>query len=679
MTDEIRGTHWRAETDDDSIVWLHLDKADSTTNTLSSEVLEELLTMLGAIGKHNPKGLVFLSSKKNGFIAGADVSEFPKLTDTTDARRAIRAGQSVMDRIDALPFPTVAMIHGFCVGGGLELALACRYRVAENGPRTRLGLPEVMLGIHPAFGGTMRMIRTVGAPHGMDLMLTGRTVSARAARRMGLVDHAVSQRHLKNAARSLVLNPPAPQRPGPAARIAGYSLLRPWFARYLRRKVSAKASKEQYPAPYALIELWERYADEPQRMLEAEAESGARLIISPTARNLLRVFFLRERLKSAGREQNFDVNHVHVVGAGTMGGDIAAWCAMQGLRVTVQDTRPEGLARAVDRAYGLYRKRLKQPREVQAAMDRLIPDLTGAGAAHADLVIEAIFENVDAKQALLRDLVPRMKPDALLATNTSSIPLETLAEVLTDPGRLVGLHFFNPVAKMPLVEIVTGPNTTPETAARAAAFARRIDRLPLPVKSAPGFLVNRILMPYLLEAVTLEAEGVPAVLIDRAAVRFGMPMGPVELADSVGLDVCLSVAEILAQRLGGAVPARLKELVANGRLGRKSGHGFYKYAKDKPVKPRPDKSRPPPADLTDRLILPMLDEAVACLREQVVENGDLVDAGMVFGTGFAPFRGGPMHYIRDQGADVILRRMQRLEQSYGARFAPDIGWSDLKP
>lgn len=678
MADEIRGTHWRTETDADGIVWLHLDKADSTTNTLSTEVLEELVTLLQDLEKRNPKGLVFLSSKENGFIAGADVTEFPKLTDAADARRTIRDGQSVMDRIEALPFPTVSMIHGFCVGGGLELALACRYRVAEDGPRTRLGLPEVLLGIHPAFGGTVRMIRTVGAPHAMDLMLTGRTVRARPALRMGLVDHAVPYRHLKRAARSLILNPPAPRRPGLVARTAGYGLLRPWFARYLRRKVSAKAPKEHYPAPYALIELWERYADQPQRMLEAEAESGARLIISPTARNLLRVFFLRERLKSMGRDGQFNVGHVHVVGAGIMGGDIAAWCALQGLRVTVQDTRPEGLARAVSRAYGLYRKRLRRPREVQAAMDRLIPDLTGAGAAHADLVIEAIFEDVEAKQELLRGLEPRMKPDALLATNTSSIPLDTLAEALADPGRLVGLHFFNPVAKMPLVEVVTGPQTSPESAARGAAFARRIDRLPLPVKSAPGFLVNRILMPYLLEAVTLEAEGVPAVAIDRAAVRFGMPMGPVELADTVGLDVCLSVAEILAQRLGGAVPARLRELVAAGRLGRKSGRGFYAYTKEKPVKPHPDKSQVVPADLTDRLILPMLDEAVACLREQVVDGGDLVDAGMVFGTGFAPFRGGPVQYLRDQGADVILRRMQRLEQSYGARFAPDTGWSDLK-
>ncbi len=677
MVEEIRGTHWYTETDGDGIVWLHLDKADAATNVLSAEVLQELQGLLGEIESRAPRGLVFLSDKANGFIAGADVSEFTKLTDASDARRAIGAGQGVMDRIDALPFPTVAMIHGFCLGGGLELSLACRYRVAEDAPATRLGLPEVMLGIHPGFGGSVRAVRTLGAPAAMDLMLTGRTVSARAARRIGLVDHVAPLRHLRAAARSLVLNPPSPQRPGLTARAAGNALVRPWLARYLRRKVAAKAPKEHYPAPYALIEIWERYADQPRRMYEAEADSVARLILTRTARNLVRAFFLRERLKSAGRLDGYDPHHVHVVGGGVMGGDIAAWCALQGLRVTVQESNRENLGRAIARAHGLYRKRLKEPRAVQAAMDRLIPDLRGAGAAHADVVIEAIFEDEQAKSALFREIVPRLKPDALIATNTSSIPLESLAQALDAPERLVGLHFFNPVAKMPLVEVVSGPQTAPEVAARAAAFARRIDRLPLPVRSAPGFLVNRILMPYLLEAVTLESEGVPGAWIDRAAVRFGMPMGPLELADAVGLDVCLSVAGILAERLGGTVPERLRGLVAAGRLGRKSGRGFYEYPKGKPVKPAPDKGGAPPDDLTDRLILPMLDEAVACLRERIVDGPDLVDAGMIFGTGFAPFRGGPVEYIREQGVGALTQRLQRLEKAYGARFAPDTGWSTL--
>ncbi len=678
MAEESKGVHWYTETDADGIVWLHLDKADSTTNVLSAEVLGELQNLLGEIEARTPRGLVIVSDKPNGFIAGADISEFARFTDTGDARRAIRAGQGVMDRVESLSFPTVAMIHGFCLGGGLELALACRYRVAEDESGTRLGLPEVLLGIHPGFGGTVRTVRTVGAPAGMDLMLSGRTLSARAARRVGLLDHVVPRRHLRTAVRSLILNPPAVQHPPLSMRAAGHALLRPWLARYLRRKVAAKAPKEHYPAPYALIELWERHAGKPRRMLEAEADSVARLLLTPTARNLVRVFFLRERLKAAGRVDGYDPHHVHVVGGGIMGGDIAAWCALRGLRVTVQETDRDNLGRAVARAHELYRKRLKQRRLVQAAMDRLIPDLRGAGVAHADVVIEAIFEDVEAKSALFRDLVPRMKPDALLATNTSSIPLETLAQALEAPERLVGLHFFNPVAKMPLVEVVSGPRTAPEVAARAAAFARRIDRLPLPVKSAPGFLVNRILMPYLLEAVTLESEGVPGAWIDRAAVRFGMPMGPIELADAVGLDVCLSVAGILAERLGGAVPERLRELVAAGRLGRKSGRGFYEYPKGKPVKPQPDKARTPPGDLTDRLILPMLDEAVACLREQIVEDPDLVDAGMVFGTGFAPFRGGPIEYIREQGIGALTQRLQRLEQTHGARFAPDTGWSTLK-
>ncbi len=411
-------------------------------------------------------------------------------------------------------------------------------------------------------------------------------------------------------------------------------------------------------------------------MLAQEAHSVAELVTGSTAQNLIRVFFLQEKMKGLGKDSDFRAAHVHVVGAGVMGGDIAAWCALRGLQVTLQDQAPERLAPALKRAHALFSKRLREPRLVRAAMDRLMPDIQGLGVAKADVIVEAIFENAEAKRELYRGLEPRMKPEAVLATNTSSIPLEELEQALARPARLVGLHFFNPVAKMQLVEIVHGRDTDSAVVAQATRFARQIDRLPLPVKSSPGFLVNRILMPYLLEAVLLESEGVPAEVIDHAAVAFGMPMGPIELADTVGLDICLSVAEILSRSLDTTVPPRLRSLVEAGRLGRKSGEGFYTYKKGKPQKARL-KHDEMPADLSDRLVLSMLNEAVACLREGVVENEDLLDGGIIFGTGFAPFRGGPIHYLRSEGAARLRARLEALAHAHGERFAPDEGWDSL--
>ena len=398
-----------------------------------------------------------------------------------------------------------------------------------------------------------------------------------------------------------------------------------------------------------------------------------------TAQNLVRVFLLQERLKSLGKGVDFQPKHVHVIGAGTMGGDIAAWCALKGLTVTLQDREPKFIAPAVKRAHALFKKRLKVPHLIQAAKDRLIPDQHGSGVKSADVVIEAIIENKEAKQELFSQIESLLKPDTILATNTSSIPLDELSETLQQPDRLVGIHFFNPVAKMQLVEIVEGENTSQENKNKAAKFCRCIDRLPLPVKSSPGFLVNRILMPYLMEAVKLLEEGVPAQVIDRAATDFGMPMGPILLADTVGLDICLSVAEILGEALGLNVPEALRKKVKAGKLGVKSGQGFYQYKKGKQMKTKVnvDNSDSHSEDIADRLILQMLNESIACLREGVIGNMDLVDVGMIFGTGFAPFRGGPMHYMEQRGRQDIVDRLKELEGQYGERFAADAGWQTI--
>jgi len=675
VTSENSYQHWRLVVDEQNIAWAHLDRADAAANTLNREVVTELDTILDQLETDRPRGLVILSDKPNGFIAGADITEFTAIENEQQARELIRRVQGIINRIEDAHYPSVALIHGFCLGGGLELALGCHYRIADDDAATRLGLPEVQLGIHPGFGGAARLPLLIGAPAAMDLMLTGRTVSARAAKKLGIVDYAVPNRHLLAAATSVILKPPPKAHATGWRGLSNHSLVRPLLARVMRKKLAAKASPQHYPAPFALLDLWSKHGADKQAMLRGEEHSVAQLVLGDTAQNLIRVFFLQEQLKSQGDKKLISPKRVHIVGGGVMGGDIAAWCALRGMKVTVQDRSEETLARMFQRAAKLYKKKLKQPRLVQEVLDRLSPDIDGLGVAQADVVIEAIFENAEAKQALYRELEPRMKPDAVLATNTSSIPLQVLSEGLERPERLVGIHFFNPVAKMQLVEIVTAPNTDPAVAAKAAAFTRHIDRLPLFVTSSPGFLVNRVLMPYLLEAVVLESEGISPQVIDQAARDFGMPMGPMALADSVGLDICLSVAEILSQKLGVEVPPRLRSLVEAGHLGCKSGQGFYRYKNGQPERAKAGWADFRPPNLEDRLMLRMLNESRACLREGVVKNADLLDAGVIFGTGFAPFRGGPMHHIEQSSADALLEKMQALRESEGERFQADPSWS----
>jgi 3-hydroxyacyl-CoA dehydrogenase/enoyl-CoA hydratase/3-hydroxybutyryl-CoA epimerase len=671
---KIKYQHWKMETDDDAITWLYADKANTQTNSLSEAMLKELDAIVTDLEGEPSKGLIIGSKKSNGFIAGADIKELAQVKDVEEASTFIRLGQGVYNRIEKLKFPTVCVIHGFCMGGGLELALACRYRIAQDDSSTRLGLPEVKLGIHPGFGGSMRLPLQIGALAAMDLMLSGRSISARAAKKIGVVDFAVAQRHITDAARSIIMHPPRRHQLKGWKKLTNHSLIRPLLASVFRKKVAARAPKKHYPAPYALIDLWAKHGSDRDKMLTGEAASISRLVVGKTAQNLIRVFFIQEKLKAVGDKSLFSPKRVHVIGAGVMGGDIAAWCALQGFNVTLQDRKEKNIARVLKSAYKLYKKKLKKPLLIQTVMDRLVPDIKGQGVAHADVVIEAIFEDKDAKQKLFKEIEPKMKADALLATNTSSIKLEILNESLDDPTRLVGIHFFNPVAKMQLVEIVSAVNTNTDVVAKAASFTRHINRLPLPVKSAPGFLVNRVLMPYLLEAVLLQSEGIKPSVIDRAAVDFGMPMGPIALADTVGLDICLSVVENLATQKELDIPQRLKTMVKKGRLGRKTNRGFYTYNKGKIEQSKPNKTDTIPDDLQDRMILRIINEVVACLDEGIVENADLLDAGIIFGTGFAPFRGGPLHYKDSRGMNSLYNKLQALEKKYGARFAPGPGW-----
>ena len=633
--------HWKLARDDDGIAWLTFDKANATANTLSKAALAEFDAALDALDAAPPRGLVIRSGKASGFIAGADVDEFGEIRDAAGVRAILARGLRTLDRLAQLRYPTLALIRGFCLGGGLELALACRYRVVVDDPSTRLGLPEVMLGIVPGWGGVRRLPKLVGAAAALDMMLTGRSVDARRAKRIGLADECVPARIMDNTARGVLLAHPAPRvLPFPLS-LAQVPLARRYIARSARKRVAKRARADQYPAPYTIIDLWERFDGDPLAPPAGDPASIETLFATPTARNLIRVFHLQERLKSLGKEAASTAARVHVVGAGTMGGDIAAWCALRGLTVTLQDQEAARIAPAMKRAAKLFAERLKDPRRVRDALDRLIPDVRGDGIAHSDVIIEAIFENVDAKRELFAQVEARAKPQAILATNTSSIPLETIATALRVPSRLIGLHFFNPVARMMLVEVVAGSDSDPSLVARGAAFVRAIDKLPLTVKSAPGFLVNRVLAPYLMTAMRCVDEGMAPEAVDEAAMAFGMPMGPIELADTVGLDICLTVGRMLGGE--GETPHTLAQHVAAGELGKKNGQGFYRWVNGRAQKVPPGNVAP---DLGRRLVDPLVGEAKAALAEGIVADADLVDAGAIFGAGFAPFRGGPLQYAR---------------------------------
>lgn len=647
---EMDSQHWELKYRE-NIAWLYLDRKNCAVNSIDKNVLTELKSLLTTIEQDETiRSLVILSGKSDSFIVGADIQVISFLDSEKGIFDFIRLGQLVFEQLAALKIPTIALIKGFCLGGGLELALACRYRIAIDDPSTRLGLPEVKLGIHPGWGGTVRLPRLLGAVNALQLILTGRMLSAQAAAKMGLVDSVVPVRYAERA----TLYYAGLQKKNNldllwknlSHYLSNFSWVRNGIARLFYHRLIEKINPIHYPAPYKILEHWRKVGVSDKAFLN-EAESLSQLAMTSTARHLIHIYFLRERLKTLGKKNLTVFRHIHIIGAGTMGGDIAAWCALQGLYVTLQDRGPNYLAPAMRRAYVLFKKRLKNPRAIQLAMDRLLPDVAGCGVRHADLIIEAVFEDLTLKKNLFRQLETQIKPQAILATNTSSLVLEDIQQGLKHPERLVGIHFFNPVAKMPLVEVVQSPVSSATVLEKSLAFVHQINRLPLPVKSSPGFLVNRLLMPYLLHAVLLRETGIPASVIDKVAREFGMPMGPLELADTVGLDICLAVAKILHDALHSPLPEGLEKMVANKCLGRKTGRGFYRYKNGKAIKEKIPDDYKVPSDLIDQLIQPMIKEAKKCLQEKVVADSDLLDAAMVFGVGFAPFRGGLMRYARE--------------------------------
>ncbi|HEV7463627.1 MAG TPA: 3-hydroxyacyl-CoA dehydrogenase NAD-binding domain-containing protein [Methyloceanibacter sp.] len=642
---------WRFAIDFEGIAWAVIDRKGESMNSLGRRPIEELGEIVKAVeaaaASGEAKGLVLMSAKERSFIAGADIREFEGFDTEAKIKEVVRQTLELFDRVERLPVPVIAAIHGYCLGGGLELALACSYRIVDREEGTRLGFPEVKLGIFPGLNGTVRSIQLAGPMDAMTAMLTGRMLRPTAAKAIGLVDQLVPTHHnLRWAARKAVLQKRRSKGAPWWKRLMLKQPVRGMLAKQMRAKTAAKVREEHYPAPFRLIELFEHYGDDPISMRIAETEMFTPLMASEASRNLRRVFKLSEMLKDEAPKDGFKPLRVHVIGAGTMGGDIAAWCVVSGMQASLQDVDEAQIAKALARAKGLFKRNLRSPLAIDAAIARLIADPNGKQVKHADVVIEAIVERLDVKQKLFQQLEKEVKPGAVLATNTSSLRLEDIAKPLADPGRLVGLHFFNPVAQLPLVEVVRAEGTREVEVRKACAFVTAINKLPLIVKSCSGFLVNRVLAPYMMEAVRRYQQGEPREKIDQAAMKFGMPMGPLELMDMVGLDIANHVGEEL--NLAPKTDNLLTSLVKQGKLGKKTGEGFYVWEQGKPKREDAHYDDAELERLGRELVKPMLDEAERALADNIVASADHVDAGVVFGTGFAPFRGGPLNYRRTQ-------------------------------
>ena len=691
---------FRIEPVENGMVHLVMDDPARKVNVLDEGAMGELEGALAALEATKPTGVVVRSGKPGSFIAGADINTIASLTDRERVRAIVRRGQAAFSRLAALPCPTVAAIDGICLGGGTELALACDSRVAAEEPRTQIGLPEVLLGILPGFGGTTRLPRLVGLSAALDLILTGRSLDARRAEKIGLVARAVPAawliEHAQRRLGEIAKRPPGARqdtwRPRSfGARLLDGTPLGRSLALSKARGMTRARTGGHYPAPLAVLSVLEHgLARSIPESLALEAEWSGDLVVGAVCKNLIRIFQLSERAKKdpVAADPSLrpaPVRMLALAGAGVMGGGIAELASREGATVRVRDVQPAALTRALATARQIAderaRRRRGASREVDGQMARILPTLELEGFGRTDLAIEAVIEDLDIKRRVLAELEVRMRPDAVLATNTSSLSVGELGAGLQHPERFCGIHFFNPVHRMPLVEVVRGPKTSDATLVTAVGYARKLGKTPVVVNDAPGFVVNRILMPYLREALHLLEEGYPVAAIDGAMRAWGMPMGPFEVTDEVGLDVAAKVAGILAH----AFPERMSSsnalaaMIAAGRLGRKSGRGFYVHRGRKRT-PDPEvrgllglqrERKVPSTDpLTMRMALAMVNEAAHCLEEQVAADAGTIDVAMVFGAGFPPFRGGPLRWADTQGLSKVEGRLRSLRAERGERFTP---------
>ena len=683
--------------DEQGVAWVTLNRPGARVNVLSTPVMKRLDELITELTDHAAAGRVrsaiIRSGKDGSFIAGADVNEIGAVTEQREGAEKARAGQQVFVRLAALPIPTVAAVDGICLGGGTELILACSYRIASDRKETRIGLPEVQLGIIPGFGGTTRLPRLVGMQAALDIILTGRPVDARKAERIGLVDErvhpAILYRRAGEVARSLQGKKPVARNPkrNLASRMLETGPGRRLMLNQARKRVLSE-THGNYPAPLAALNLLERTLSiSVERSLEIEADTIGRLIISPVSKNLIHVFHLSEAAKKAAPAVlALPVERVGVLGAGVMGGGIAQVLAYRGLQVRLKDIKPEavglGLRHAWEAFDGLVRKRRLQMREAKQMMEGISPTLDYSGFGRLDLVIEAVIEKMEVKKIVLAE-VERAVPDGcVLTTNTSSLSVTEMQKALQRPEDFCGMHFFNPVNRMPLVEVIRGKQSGDEAIATTFALARKLEKTPIIVRDGPGFLVNRILAPYLNEAGWLLTEGGRIEQIDRALVRFGMPMGPLRLLDEIGLDVARHAAGVMFEAFGERLrPATALLALGNtNRLGKKNGLGFYRYhgGKETGVDETiyaelgvPPIHRPLHEDvIVERCMLAMINEAARILADGIVAGPGDVDLGMIMGTGFPPFRGGLLRYADSLGLQNVLTRLEQFSRALGARFEP---------
>lgn len=695
---------FRVERHDGGIAHLVMDDPARKVNVLDEAALESLAGALAELeGAAGLAGVVMRSGKPGSFIAGADVQAIASHTERDRVLDVVRKAHATFQRLAALPVPTVAAIGGACLGGGTELALACDSRIASDEPSTQIGLPEVLLGIVPGFGGTTRLPRLVGLSSALDLILSGRTLDARRAEKLGLVIRAVPDawlvEHAERRVRELAKRPARDRRDQYRPRtLAAWLLDGNPFGRALAfsraRAMTQARAGGHYPAPLAAIRVLENGLGQPIDVgLRLEANEVSDLVIGPVCKNLVRIFLLSEAAKKAAvipgdPVEPRPVSRMALVGAGVMGGGIAELASRSGIEVRLRDVSPASVTRALQTARTLADDRLRRrgpaagrERERDGQLARIQPTLDLSGLGRADFVVEAVVEDLDIKRRVFAELEVRVNPAAVMATNTSSLSVSTLAEGLERPERFCGLHFFNPVHRMPLVEVVRGRRTSNVALVTAVALARRLGKTPVVVNDAPGFVVNRILMPYLREAMHLLEEGFPLADIDASMRRFGMPMGPFEVVDEVGLDVAERVAGILSRAFPDRMqPApALATLVAAGRLGKKSGAGFYRHQGGR-RRPDPElgrlvgivrrRSGHTLESISERLVIAMVNEAARCLEDGVVASADELDLAMVFGVGFPPFRGGPLRHADAWGLDRIVARLTALQAEKGARFAP---------
>jgi 3-hydroxyacyl-CoA dehydrogenase/enoyl-CoA hydratase/3-hydroxybutyryl-CoA epimerase len=683
----------RPEITEDQICILTFDRPDSAANIFDRATLEELHRQIDAIGGNSRlRGVILASAKKSIFIAGADLHAISQFTEPAQLDELIRLGQTAFDRLAHLSIPTIAAIHGACVGGGYELCLACNYRIASSDRSTKIGLPETQLGILPAWGGSTRLPRLIGLPKALDIILGGKTVPAKHALKLGMVDEVVHKEYLLEYARNVLLKRGAKvmRRKAPLmTKLVNTRLA----ARLITKRVQPQLHKKtrgHYPAlPKALEIVTEGLSLSIPGSLDLERRAIVELGSLDTCKNLVRLFFLQERAKKLVAGTDTGKSHtrrVAVVGAGVMGAGIAQWTAGRDVHVLLRDVNAEQVAKGMTTIAQLFRDGLKRrvftPVEARAAMDHVTPLAADVPLKNVDIIIEAAVEKMDLKKQIFARLDQLAGPKTILATNTSALSVSELAQSTARPERVVGIHFFNPVHRMQLVEVVVGKQTSPEVVNRAVRFVQQIGKLPVVVKDSPGFLVNRILMPYLIEAGHLFTNGASVENIDEAMLEFGMPMGPLRLIDEVGVDVANHVAETIANHFSARLrtPPLLSVMLQNGLLGRKSGRGFYlhdKKSKGTEVNPGVDKFQSGTSaaalsreDLRNRMVFLMVNEAARCLEEHVVAEPADVDFGMVMGTGFAPFRGGPLRFADAFGVPQLVEQMYKLANKGEQQFTP---------